>query len=664
MRVGLLDDPLLRNLDLFLQYNKERVSRLLLGMPVEKRPLFQVLPFLVHSNLPGFPGYIPVDEAPHGIIHFNWTEKLEATLYDMFPNQMAALTVPANQPPDEIFINSLMLMGSLGTIAQSPHSDFDYWVCVRYDGMSDQQMKLLERKLTQIELWAESQHELEVHFFITDIANVRRNQFGTAGKESVGSSQGQLLKEEFYRTLIFVAGKVPFWWLTPAGSGLNDYRELKKVARGHKQIKPKTLIDLGHQDLIATDEFFGAAIWQISKAMDSPYKSALKIAMLEVYMDERHRPELMCDILKRRVQTGIRPSTLDKDLDPYTIFVDTILDYYHRRGRQDVHQLLQICIYLKSDYKGNLYNRSLNRVNFKHKIMYDYITEWGWDQKRLDDLNSYQHWDFEKVKSLGQAVHQYLIDTYQSLSERLKNYPQTKQLISSQDLTVIGRKISSFYSQKPNKINIVKRAFPDGLWLESVSLNPKRPNLDSWTLYRGTFGPEEDEMQEMVLRSGEHLPEILIWAIINRMITPKTSLYLVPSPAPVSMLDLQTLVSISSEMFPKIKISEIPNEPLLENQEVLKVLFIVNFTSQRWKDYVDALQIVYLTSWGEFFCASHKLDQAADAVGKAIHKTFDGDTSVLRNNFKILVPQGPRRKKLLNAMEKGIKSIHRVKAVS
>ena len=50
-------------------------------------------------------------------------------------------------------------------------------------------------------------------------ASVIVNDFGGSEEDvdSSGSAQGKLLKEEFYRTAVFIAGHVPLWWVVPVG---------------------------------------------------------------------------------------------------------------------------------------------------------------------------------------------------------------------------------------------------------------------------------------------------------------------------------------------------------------------------------------------------------------------------------------------------------------
>ena len=165
-------------------------------------------------------------------------------------------------------------MGSMGTIAQSEHSDFDIWVC--YDPeLSGWQITELKAKCDGIEKWAEA-IGLEVHFFTMNADEFRRGGVQELSSESSGTTQHHLLLEEFYRTSILIAGRYPIWWLVPPEQEEN-YPDFVHQLTYKRFVKESEVIDFGGLDRIPADEFFGAALWQVYKGISSPYKSVPKI---------------------------------------------------------------------------------------------------------------------------------------------------------------------------------------------------------------------------------------------------------------------------------------------------------------------------------------------------------------------------------------------------
>ena len=291
-----------------LRYNKSRTERALSLLPLENRPLFHVLPFLIHVNHPDLPGYVesPSNDVlvPFGINNYSFRKDIEMALTRCFPSLQSLFTDIKSIWPRQRCIDSLVLMGSIGTIAQTDTSDFDYWVCVNGKQFAPQSLDLLTQKLRAIEQWADKKWGTEVHFFLSDIEKVKQNDFGVADGESAGSAQALFLKAEFYSTNIVVAGKVPFWWLTPEKSTIKQYDGILGNLEKGGSPDLDWFMDLGHLEKLDAGELFGAAIWQLGKAMDSPFKSLLKMAKLEVYLANIGSEQPLCNTLKKHVHLG------------------------------------------------------------------------------------------------------------------------------------------------------------------------------------------------------------------------------------------------------------------------------------------------------------------------------------------------------------------------
>ena len=649
-----LDEEIIQNLKTYKRYNAQRIDRLLTLMPAKKSHVFHLLPFLVSVNIKGIPGYIDHPKAPCGIQGFKVNEDLRSALEKSFPKHPCLDTSIEGFLPKNRTINSLLLIGSLGTIAQNHKSDFDFWVCVFKEKLSVDEQNMLQKKLTLIECWAEDRWDLEVHFFITDIKMVRENDFGQAGGESAGSCIGKLLKEEFYRTSIHVMGKIPFWWIVPPNIDEKTYVRYKNAVRESETIKPALFVDLGLLSTITKDEFFGAAIWQISKAMDSPFKSSLKMGMLDVFIDPDINVQLLCDALKQKIQESEGNESILSELDPYKIMVDTVLAYYKQKQMNEVYSLLQTCLFIKSDIDPARLELHKDDLNFKEGFFKDYIDQWQWDYQKLMALGNFRTWSFQSVLSLGKEVHKYLLKTYQNLSSLLKADPSNKQMITDQDLTVIGRKLDSFYSPKPAKVPFLKRAFATGLMQESLTFHfaPNKAKQVSWTLFRGQISssqPNQREVKETILKQGDNPAEMVVWCQFNLIMNMKTSIYLLPSPSPVTMTDIQELAELLFSHFSVGRISDIKNEDLLREAKRTKTLIIGNFCSHKTVRDVESLTFVHHNSWGEVYCYT-KRSKPVESIQENLAFTNLALPELLKKTI-IHVPKGPNRKVLLQKIK-------------
>lgn len=90
--------------------------------------------------------------------------------------------------------------------------------------------------------------------------------------ESCGSTQQQVLKEEFYRTCMVICGKTPLWWLCYDSPAPLNYNQTLLDIQGDGYWE-YDVIDFGDIERIDPREYFGAALWQFHKSLSRPLKS-------------------------------------------------------------------------------------------------------------------------------------------------------------------------------------------------------------------------------------------------------------------------------------------------------------------------------------------------------------------------------------------------------
>lgn len=585
-----------------LRYNKLRTDRALELLPDAKKPLFQVLPFLLHINHKDFPGFIDTENAPHGLVHYNFKDKLKFDLLKIFPENEDVIEDIRSIWPKRRAIDSVLLMGSIGSIGQGGKSDFDYWVCIDGSKYSARSLKLMQQKLTLVEEWADEKYGLEVHFFLSEIEKVKNNDFGEASGESAGSAQAVFLKSEFYSTNIMIAGKVPFWWLVPESTNDTQYQKLWEILQAGKDPDPKWFMDLGNVAELVKAEIFGAAIWQISKAMDSPFKSVLKMAKLEVFLENIEHEKPLCNILKKRVHFYDRYCENPRQVDPYAMMFDQLIEYYSKREKQDVVELLQTCLYIKSECKLSS-KVTMNDINFKRQIIEGYVTQWGWSRSRLSHLDDFNNWDYQEVSALGQQIHNFLIGCYRRLSAQIQ---QQEQLVKIEDSTVIGRKLDSFYTKKEGKIVYLKRAFDEGLLLSDITIRAEldlnSPGKKRWSVYRGQIHHwDEKKVASCFLKESNDPMDLVLWCVFNKIIDTKTHILLTRNCEPITGDTLTSFVGQLMDMFPPIRISDIPRSKLLAPARIIKCLTVINFDSWPNEPDLQTVRTAYQTSWGELY---------------------------------------------------------------
>ena len=484
-------------------------------------------------------------------------------------------------------------MGSVGTIGFSGDSDLDVWVC--YDGKaSERSIRLYQEKIRGIDAWLSEYSGLEIHLFFQATEQNRTNDFGEADVEGCGSAMGALLKEEFYRTGIVLAGKTPFWWLVPPGAGPEVYAGAFRKLSGEPSFPSNQYVDLGWIARVPVGELFGAAIWQIVKGWKSPFKSSLKMGLLEKAVLSKNQGPPLCEILKERVLAGETP-------DPYRLLFDEVLAYYNEKGDTSAADLLARSFYLKAGTRldpGQLEDRA--RLGGDEAVMAGYVSQWGWGTRRIRHLNEFGRWKFEWLQALAKEMDRYFLRTYKRIRSALDQSGEA-QRITPRDLTLLGRKLQSVYRRVPHKVETLHMGAAS---LEEPILSLYQETLPDgespWRLYRGRVTPiNVEESEGELLRSGPEPLELLVWATWNRILGPCTRLLSQGTEREVPAAELeaagQVLVSFARES----RSADPPPASLLDDPSPTRLLVVPNLGLDA--EDVRDVGAVYTSTWGERF---------------------------------------------------------------
>ena len=625
-----LRDALMR----YLHFNITKLGYLYDALKPKDRATFSVIPYLLHTNIPGQPGHQPSDEPAHGISNFEFNATIRAAVEDVFPpnrnqRRQSAMFRPA--------IRSLLAMGSVGTIGHSGKSDIDYWVVVDEDSLSPAAQQQLITRVEEIERWARKRG-LDCHFFLVDAHRARQNDFGGSedDSDSSGSAQGKLLKEEFYRTSVFIAGHVPLWWAVPVGVDAEGYRRVADaIDRTHLDTS-LSFVDLGFIGEIDRGEFFGAALWQINKSLRSPFKSLLKMALLVRYLDAQ-QPLLLCDQLKDRVMQGERAPQYT---DPYVLLFDAISEYFAEQRDWEAFRLVQQCFYLKVGLK--LSRETAQRTTFmrRFRVMQAYITRWGWDEQLLADLDGLDTWSAERVDAMGQAIRQFMLGLYRKLIDRART---ASVKINETDVTILGRRLFACFGQEAGKVQhlftyFLREPRPEDRLavLEAPDAEPGR----RWEVHREIRRNEVAERDPPIWATAT-LAEAAGWLTFNGLFHQGSVVGLVCANARTTTGEFRAMLERFQALFECPDPFAIPPVNFLAPRRVRRAALVVNldlprtpsdaseqagvyYLPENWdilnygrkrENRLRDIAVVTLNSWGEVFCRRYTGGRAvADAL--------------------------------------------------
>ena len=564
---GLDHKKILRN---FLHLNRLKLQRTKDSLTQRQMDFLEILPLLFHINHPLLPGFVST-QCPTGIPKFNPDKgaiHCARRLAKSFEFKRRAYR--------RYDIHGLYFMGSTGTIAYSDKSDFDVWVCHRED-LSSLELKELQLKSERITQWC-LEFNLEVNFFLMNVEHFRQGKIDKLSSESSGSTQHMLLLEEFYRTSILLSGRCPIWWLVPPQFEKN-YDDYIQHLIHQRIVKEHDFLNFGAIHNIPAEEFYGATLWHIYKGIDSPYKSILKLLLMECYAKEypdidrlslRYKKVVYSDIEvskhpSQENQLQANPlqenaSDIDK-LDPYIMMMEKITEHLIAEGSLKRLELARQCLYLKV-------NESLSQLKnapsheWRQQIMNWLVHSWQWKRPKIASLDRRLDWKIDEVYEEHKNITEALTFSYRKLSDFFR-YQNNNIRISKRDLHILGRKLYAAFEKKAGKIEFISHDSAIDLHETHISLHPihhqdSAPDHNTrghgktengWAMYTGAVNTIDAKTPPPVKKS-THLLKLLCWGYFNRVISTHTNFILDTDEQVLNIREIKQIISALQQTFP------------------------------------------------------------------------------------------------------------------
>ncbi len=597
----------------FIQYGEKKFSRqnkysLMTAYDIFKprqADLFQIIPYLLHENvtLPGIRDIFS-KKTPHGIFDYHPGPEIIKTISRYARGEK--IKVNSYQTPA---IEALFTIGSIGSVAQSSDSDIDYWVCIYEDRFNPSAIQLLQKKLEAVEAYAWNQFHVQITFFLVDIVKTRDNNFGDTSFESSGSAQAMLLKEEFYRTMIHVAGKLPLWTVLPTSISRNYYTDILKMVSTLPNLA--RYIDLGDIHDISTQEFFGASIWQMFKSLKSPFKSVIKMALIEKYVYEHGKTPLLCNIYKDEwMNSGVNLKLLQNDA--YYILLKYLLKYYAESKDKDSISLLLTCFFLKL---GIAKTAEVDKTVFglRKIILENCMEKWGWTRDKLFKIGVYKSWPYKNIVGLSNTLEAYVIKKYKFLNTAFEKLYSGSARISPEDRTVLGRKVYSELSRKPGKISKILLVSNSDSHFDHLHLmyGEKAGQIGSWELIKKIRRGEE--RTELLIKSPA-IEEIGAWLIINKIYNKSFVINLLPNPTKVTIDEIRKLFKTLYDYFGPMVKKPVGFDQLLKKDDIAGLFVSINFYAPSQQRQITDFTIIYMNTWGEMFFKSYRQGRGLPSI--------------------------------------------------
>jgi adenylate cyclase class 1 len=594
----------------FLNLHKLKMQRALDALSPRQKIFLELLPLLFHVNHPVLPGYIS-SKAPAGIADY-----APSKLAIEKAKKLSKGFVYSKRAKRIFGIESIFIMGSVGSIAYVKGSDLDLWLCHSTE-LSIEEIELLQEKASDIEKWAEGLG-LEVHFFLMDAAKFKHGAATPLSSESSGSTQHHLLLEEFYRTALYVAGRYPVWWLVPPEKE-SSYQEFVDNLLKQRFIDQHDVIDFGGLENVPAEEFLGASFWHLYKAIDSPYKSLLKLMLMESYVDQYPHSHWSALRMKERVYAGEADAN---KLDAYLILYDVLEEYFLKRGEKERLDLMRYCFYNKLNEHSN----GSSKTDWRQEVFADMLAEWAPLPSYLEDALEQKKWDIAQVQQEKERLTKELTHSYRLLMSFAKERVD-KSKRDSEELTLLGRKLNAAFEKRPSKLerstikNTRIRQENKVLLKQQVAQNGQ----PIWLLNRLDINN-----QEQFIRQAHGLIGLLAWCVDYGVLGEKTKIALDPGGSQISSREvLQTLRSVSA-FFKSLPKKPADLEAYRYKPVVTNVMLVinsgtdsmsdftekgVNLTSQRSnalsfgsqrRNLIQSVDMMFRNSWNEIIVGKHE----------------------------------------------------------
>jgi len=626
-------------------YNRSRKVRAVSLDPAKAAFLFKIIPCLLHYNKPNLPGYIDEIDCPHGIFRFLPENYLEPRLQKQYLPNFSESADQSKLKQSAPAIHSLMTLGSIGTIAQTSRSDCDYWVSIRLAEIGEAGRDMLAAKCRKIENWAVHRGH-KIHFFLMDTDQVRDNLFTDAtDSHDAGSALQLLLKDELFRTHILVAGKMLLWWLIPPNLNENQYHQYVEKLVHKKRLNLANYVDLGYFDTIPTKEIFGACLWQRNKALDSPFKSVLKFAYLELLMGQTDEFfPFISDTIKRLVTFPEQLAATEDPLappmiDPYLLLAREIVNFFHA-SKMAEEKLIRKCLFFKTIEGVRAHEDNV------HVAILGLMARWNLLPEDHHLLLKDHCRSFTDKLAMGNEVHNFLLASYNRLRQ-ISPGVEGNQAISQRDLSVLGKKLFSYYQDKPHKINYLQSISRFNMEEESLTLHLK----GEFFVYAGKWTRDGiiNQKPEPIAHD-RNLAHLLCWLIINGILQEESRLYLTTSSSPITINDIREMAAVILRNFPLVSFNKIKATEMVKPEKTVKALIIVNWEKNPiYNDEELSADIITANNHGEYFLKPHKgLTATKKSMGKLMTRHF---VSRWNKNLEIFIPSQPRRHSLMQLLQ-------------
>lgn len=487
--------------DRITKLNEYRIERAISANNQNFMHVFSVISLLIHLNHPTLPAYI--ENAPQGIWHFELSDYQKHFLMSYSFDESIATYHLENQSD----FDALYCMGSTGSITQTSLSDLDLWLCYS-NHLTIEQYKLMEIKILKLQEWAKT-FGIDMNIYLMNPEQFKNHTYNSGvTDEHSGSAQHFFLLDEFYRSAILLAGKRLLW--------LHLSKEEYQNVHNNPDIDLSEWIDFGDFSCLSISEFFGASLWQLYKGIHNPYKSAIKILLLECYAHTYPKTKLISQEFKEKI---LNNEAISYHFDPYLAMLELVTEQLILRKEWVKLDHLRICFYTKA-IEGEI------RHNWRTEDLNILVNQWGWSEKQIALLQNRGHWKIKQVMIHENMLIDHLLQSYRNLIHFARKFHINPSIMTN-DTDILMRRLYSVFETLPGKVALINPKISTNLAENAITFIEARAGgvlQPGWYLVNQAPKSQYDSENRYV-HYDKSLIKLIAWGYFNGIINASTHLH-------------------------------------------------------------------------------------------------------------------------------------------
>lgn len=603
--------------------NQYRIERALSSNNQDFTHVFSLIPLLIHLNHPTLPAY--VENAPKGIWHFELSDyQKQFLITHSFDEPLATYHSETQYDFDAVYS-----MGSTGSITQTPLSDLDLWLCYT-DNLTIEQHKLMELKITKLQEWAKN-FQVVINIYLMNPEQFKNHTYtGDITNEHSGSAQHFFLLDEFYRSAILLAGKRLLW--------LHLAKDEYQNRHNNPEIDLNEWLDFGDFSSLSTGEFFGASLWQLYKGISNPYKSAIKILLLEYYAHTYPYTKLISKEFKNKILAN---EEVQYHFDPYLAMLEMVTENLIHRKEWVKLEHLRVCFYTKAT-EGN------TQKSWRSDDLQELVKLWSWSEQQTQLLLQRADWKIKQVMNNEKMLVDLLLQSYRNLINFARKF-QINPSIMTNDIDILMRRLYSAFEVLPGKVTLINPKISSNLAESAMTFIEAKEGgamQAGWYLINQAPKSRYDSKNRYVHYNKSPI-KLIAWGYFNGIIDANTHLHTISRNLDVGKL--RQFITDLRLSFP-VQAPEISNEDLHHPSEIRNLAIAINLVrdptqhisdipkkisqsdlfnfGNTQKPLVGSVSIIYRNVWNEIRTLHFEGDDAILKTLKlASNRIYQGNSS-------------------------------------